>query len=227
MPPAGFLIAIDGIDGAGKTTLANRLRDLLSENAEAVVSKEPTAGQYGAQLRASALTGRLPVAEEVRLLELDRAEHVAEVIAPALARDAFVILDRYYFSTVAYQGAAGGDAAAILDGSESIAPRPHVTLILDLDVAQALGRVASRGDVANHFEKASTLEACRRIFLDTAARTPGAVVIDASQPADAVLDACLRAVVKAHANLAAQRHGLTPAGAEAVMRLGTLAGAVP
>ena len=85
--PDGFLIAIDGIDGAGKTTLARRLGATLGHGGTQVtVSKEPTQGQWGKQLRESAATGRLEPLEEVNLLLLDRREHVDNLIGPALAR---------------------------------------------------------------------------------------------------------------------------------------------
>lgn len=104
LKPGGLLIAIEGIDGAGKTTLARRLTTTLeAAGARVVLSKEPTNGPWGTKLRQSAATGRLSADEEAELLIRDRHEHVDTLIAPALARGDIVILDRYFPSMVAYQ----------------------------------------------------------------------------------------------------------------------------
>src|SRR5690348_224269 len=123
--PGGFLVAIDGIDGSGKTTQAQLLAKFCKENRLAhVVSKEPTKGKYGSKIRDSAIRGRLSVSEEIEILDNDRREHVKTVIAPALKAEKIVILDRYYFSTAAYQGAHGADADWILGENEKFAPQP-------------------------------------------------------------------------------------------------------
>src|SRR6266516_1826503 len=101
----GFLIAIEGIDGAGKTTQAHFVQDKLMSRQLAVIrTKEPTMGHWGQILRDSALTGRLSLEEEVEAFLNDRREHVTNTILPELKAAKIVILDRYYFSTVAYQG---------------------------------------------------------------------------------------------------------------------------
>src|ERR1700754_528005 len=97
--PGGFLVAIEGIDGAGKTTQIQLLARFCEENRLAhVVSKEPTNGRYGQMIRDSAQRGRMSVEQELEVLRQDRMEHVRELIGPALAREQIVILDRYYFS---------------------------------------------------------------------------------------------------------------------------------
>ncbi|MBP7157671.1 MAG: dTMP kinase [Thermomonas sp.] len=212
--PDGFLIAIDGIDGAGKTTLARRLGDTLGYGGTPVtVSKEPTHGQWGNKLRESAATGRLDVAEEVSLLLLDRREHVDTLIAPALARGECVILDRYYPSMVAYQGAAGLPTAELLLAND-FAPRADVLLVLDLPPAVGLARIHARGDKPNAFETQDTLEACRAIFLSTDA--PGKHVVDATRSAEEVYQAALQIIVLA---VAAKARRSLPA-VEAVEAIG-------
>jgi dTMP kinase len=193
--PGGLLIAIEGIDGAGKTTLARSLRDALAQSgATPVLSKEPTNGQWGTQLRASAATGRLAPEEEQRLLLLDRQEHVAGVIRPALDAGQVVILDRYFPSNVAYQGAAG-IAVDELMAANAFAPRADLLLLLDLPPAVGLRRIRERGDKPNHFETTDNLERCRAIFrrLDL----PNTVVLDASLSAEAVAQAAMDEVRKA------------------------------
>lgn len=213
--PGGLLIAIEGIDGAGKTTLAHSLRARLEATRAAVtVSKEPTTGHWGAQLRASAATGRLKPEEELRMLLLDRREHVAEVIGPALAAGGIVILDRYFPSTVAYQGAAGLPVDGLM-AVNAFAPRPDVLLVLDLAPEEGLARIRARGDRPNMFETPANLAACRAIFLEMA--VPNTRVIDATQPPDAVLDEAHAHVVIAISRKLAAAHGGTPAGVEAMM----------
>ncbi len=132
LKPGGLLIAIEGIDGAGKSTLARRLATTLeAAGARVVLSKEPTNGPWGTQLRQSAATGRLSADEEAELLIRDRHEHVDTLIAPALARGDIVILDRYFPSMLAYQGAAGLPLDDLLERN-AFAPRPDVLLLLDL-----------------------------------------------------------------------------------------------
>ncbi|MET3145702.1 UNVERIFIED_ORG: hypothetical protein ABIB63_001500 [Xanthomonas axonopodis] len=134
-----MLIAIEGIDGAGKTTLARRLATTLeAAGARVVLSKEPTNGPWGTQLRQSAATGRLSAEQEAELLIRDRHEHVDTLIAPALARGDIVILDRYFPSMVAYQGAAGLPLDELLERN-AFAPRPDVLLQLDLPPAHRPG----------------------------------------------------------------------------------------
>ncbi|MDQ7761309.1 dTMP kinase [Xanthomonas sontii] len=183
--PGGLLIAIEGIDGAGKSTLARSLAAALEANGAVVnLSKEPTTGPWGMKLRDSAAVGRLSPAQEVEYLLLDRQQHVHELIAPALERGEIVILDRYFPSMIAYQGAAGLPVDELLQAN-SFAPRPNLLLLLDLDPLVGLQRIRARGDAPNHFETPDNLEKCRAIFLalaDSRMRR-----IDASKDAEAVL----------------------------------------
>jgi len=193
--PGGLLIAIEGIDGAGKSTLARKLADVLEHaGAEVVLSKEPTNGPWGTQLRASAATGRLSPEQEVELLLRDRRQHVQELVQPALARGAVVILDRYFPSMVAYQGAAGLPVDELLHLND-FAPRPHLLLLLDLPPETGLARIRARGDVPNHFETAQNLERCREIFRQLSLVNKH--VIDASHDEDTVLRAAHAAAVDA------------------------------
>lgn len=182
----GFFIVIEGIDGTGKSTQVRRLAEwLAAEGREVVVSREPTDGPWGIKLRESAAGGRLSPEDELRYFLNDRREHVADKIAPALAAGKVVILDRYYFSTMAYQGARGFDPAEIRRRNEEFAPVPDLLLILDLDVDRAHARIGSRGDSTNEFEKRESLERCREIFLSLSDE-PFVRVIDSSGTLDEV-----------------------------------------
>ncbi len=195
--PPGLLIVIEGIDGTGKSTQAKRLGDWFTANdREIVLSREPTAGPWGKKLRESAATGRLSPADELEYFLEDRRQHVEELIAPALAAGKVVILDRYYFSTMAYQGARGFNPAEIRQKNEIFAPVPDLLLIMDLDVDRALERIGARGDVANEFEKRENLERCRELFLSLKDE-PFARVIDSSGNLDEVAERVCEAVRRA------------------------------
>lgn len=182
----GLLIVLEGIDGTGKSTQTRTLAEWLhSRNHPAILSREPTDGPWGTQLRQSAQSGRLSPADELDFFLKDRRQHVEELIRPALAGGTTVVLDRYYFSTMAYQGARGLDPAEIRRQNEQFAPTPDLLLILDLDVDTALQRIGSRGDTANEFEQRASLQTCRDIFLGLR-NEPFCRIIDASKDAGSV-----------------------------------------
>ena len=107
----------------------------------------------------------LAPAEELRWFIEDRRVHVREVIEPALAAGRWVVTDRYFLSTVAYQGARGLDCAQILADSESEFPVPDLVVLLEIDPTAALERIRSRGGVIEEvFERQDFLEAVARVF---------------------------------------------------------------
>jgi dTMP kinase len=161
----GHLIVLEGIDGTGKSTQGRLLAEWLREDGHRVLlSREPTDGPFGRRLRASATAGRLSPEEELQLFHQDRGEHVETLIAPALAAGEIVILDRYYFSTMAYQGVRGFDPAEIRRVNEEFAPRPDLLLLLDLPLDEALLRIGDRDGVLNEFEQRETLRRVQEIF---------------------------------------------------------------
>jgi dTMP kinase len=176
--PGGFLVAIEGIDGSGKTTQAQLLAKFCEENRLSyVMSKEPTKGKYGQMIRDSALRGRMSVEQEIEILDKDRREHVENLIGPALRDEKIVILDRYYFSTAAYQGAHGADTEWILRENEAFAPQPDLLIVLDVPPEVGLERIRHRGDEPNKFETMESLERAREIFQQI--DRPYKVMIDA------------------------------------------------
>lgn len=121
----------------------------------------------------------------------DRAEHVEQVIRPALHKGRVVVLDRYYFSTAAYQGARGASPEEILDQNEAFAPLADLVLILDMDPTESTGRIHGRGDRPDAFESLETLVEVRRIFLSI--HRPNIVRIDASLAPEEVARHCVSA----------------------------------
>ncbi len=190
----GLFIVLEGIDGTGKSTQARRLGEWFEKQGrEVMISREPTDGPWGKKLRESAATGRLSPQDELQYFLNDRRQHVEEKIAPALAAGKVVILDRYYFSTMAYQGARGFDPAEIRRMNEAFAPVPDLLLILDLDVDTAHDRIGHRGDSTNEFEKHESLTLCREIFLSLKDE-PFVRVIDSNAPLDEVSERIRAAV---------------------------------
>jgi dTMP kinase len=157
----GLLIAFEGIDGAGKSTHAQALAQRLEKRGEKVILRsEPTHGPEGAVIR-EILSGTRPrpePKEEAELFLQDRARHVREVLGPALASGTVVILDRYFYSTAAYQGARGLDPAEILAANRRIAPEPNLVFLFSVPVEEAMRRIAGSRKSLSSFEFAPYLQ---------------------------------------------------------------------
>ena len=164
----GILIDFEGIDGSGKTTQAEMAyKHLLSSGIPVKLFREPTQGRYGKTIR-DILTGRLPrrsPEEELDLFVKDREEDVAENILPALSAGEVVLIDRYYYSTMAYQGAQGLDVEGIRSRNESFAPKPDLVLIFLVAVEKGLTRIkAVRENGTDHYEREAFLRKVDAIF---------------------------------------------------------------
>ncbi|HEY5297325.1 MAG TPA: dTMP kinase [Verrucomicrobiae bacterium] len=214
----GFLIAMEGIDGSGKTTQAHHVQAALQARKLAVMrTKEPTTGQWGQILRDSAVTGRLSLEEEVETFVKDRKEHVEDKINPELAAGHIVIVDRYYFSSMAYQGARGMSPEEIMHLNEQFAPEPDLLVVLDIDPKTGLKRIKTRGDRANHFEKTDTLKKAREIFLSI--QKPYLFKIDACQEAAIITNLIVRQFSAIYAERIAHSPGNAKKKVNATMNL--------
>jgi dTMP kinase len=164
----GILVALEGIDGAGKSTQAEHLTGIFRERGYAVTSwREPTQSPWGRRLREAMATGRriLTPSQELDLFLQDRRYDVAAHLLPALAARQLVLLDRYYFSTMAYQGALGIDPESIRRLNEAFAPVPDLVLILLIPPTKALQRIQQRrGQTADAFEQEEYLRRVDGIF---------------------------------------------------------------
>lgn len=200
----GRFITFEGGEGTGKTTQVRRLAEhLRSIGIEVVTTREP-----GGTPEAEAIRGLLlssddiawDGAEEVMLVFAARHAHIRSLIAPALARGAWVICDRFTDSTRAYQGYGKGVAGATIDALVSVAQgklTPDRTLMFDMPVEAALARARGRSEQANRYDllDAEFHEKVRAGFHAIADAEPDRVrLVDASPSADQVADAVLDAL---------------------------------
>lgn len=165
----GLLIAFEGIDGTGKTTLAQMLKERLEALGHSVVMfKEPTnETEAGKKIRASYVEGRASLDIELQWFIEDREWNVTTRILPALAENKIVFLDRYFFSTACYQGVRkNNDWASILELNRKKFPEPDLTIIFDLDVQLAVKRIMRERSNANTFEGLQNLRDVRALFLE-------------------------------------------------------------
>jgi dTMP kinase len=163
----GRLIAFEGLDGSGKSTQLELLAaHLRAAGCDVVTTREPTEFPSGKRIREMARSGEeLEPEEELRWFVEDRCVHVAQVIAPALRADRIVLTDRYYLSTVAYQGARGLDYEEILGDSENAFPIPDLVLLLEIDPQIAFERVYARGsEIEGVFEQREFLSQVASVF---------------------------------------------------------------
>ena len=162
----GVLVNLEGIDGCGKSTQSKLLLEKLEgEGEKVIILKEPTKRPHGQKLWDVLHGKRKATNEEIlELFVLDRIQHVEEKIQPALDDGAVVLMDRYYYSSMAYQVAGGIDVEDIRK-KHAFAPKPDVVLIFDLPVSVALERVKGHSD-ADEFEKEEHLEKVREAYLN-------------------------------------------------------------
>jgi dTMP kinase len=199
----GILVALEGIDGTGKSTQAKRLTSIFRAQGYAVaLLREPTVSPWGRRLRESMTGGRrvLAPSQELDLFLQDRRYDVAAHILPALAARKLVLMDRYYLSTIAYQGALGIDPEHIRRLNEAFAPVPDMVFLLLVSPAQALERIRQgRGRVDDVFEREEYLQQVDAVFRTLVG--PHIYPIAADQPIDcvtSVLQRKIAAILSAH-----------------------------
>jgi dTMP kinase len=162
----GILIVLEGIDGAGKSTQAEMLREKLKRKGlNAVYFCEPSKSKWGREIKRKALSpDSLSPEEELDLFQKDRKENVEKNLRPALEERKVVILDRYYYSTIAYQGAKGIDLKRIRRINEEFVIKPDLVFILDIDPRKGLERIEGRKKKEKLFERKEYLIKVRKIF---------------------------------------------------------------
>jgi len=199
----GRFITLEGGEGVGKSTLAKSLAETLrSRGRNVVVTREPGGAPGADAIRALLVSGdegRWSAVEEALLFAAARLNHLTHTIRPALTRGAWVICDRYFDSTRAYQVSGGGLDVSVLDELNALigANMPDLTLVLDIDPVLGLARSRGAHLGEDRFEKKDEAfhARVRREFLAIATREPArCAVIDASQSAEEVRVAALTAI---------------------------------
>ena len=163
----GFLIVFEGIDGTGKSTQCELLAKSLTERHMLNIAlAEPTRGTWGTKIRRLLSEGRQGISpqEELSWFVNDRKEDIELNIMPALQDNKVVLMDRYYFSTAAYQGALGLDPEQIRLENETFAPIPDRVLIFLTSPETCLERIESSRDQKSAFEKLDYLRNVQEIF---------------------------------------------------------------
>ena len=188
-----MLIDLEGIDGCGKSTQTKLLQEKLEELGEnTVILKEPTNGPHGQKLW-DVLHGKRKATNE-EILEffiLDRKQHVNEKVQPALDDSTIVLMDRYYYSSMAYQVAGGLDVEYIRN-KHNFAPDPDIVLIFDLPVSTALERVRGHSE-ADEFEKEEHLEKVREAYLNLES-DPLVRIVDSTRTPEEIFEEVWRLV---------------------------------
>ncbi len=184
MAPRGWFIVFEGVDGSGKSTqielLSMKLRD---QGVDHVLEREPSDGGIGRFIRDYAEAGDryLQPESEALLFTADRFEH-SKRIEQTLEQGTTVVCDRYYHSTLAYQGAAGVDVAWLRD-LQKFALKPDLALLLDVDPTKSLMRVSGR--TLTVFENRDYLSRVRDLYLGFAGAGEMKLV-DTGRPVDEV-----------------------------------------
>lgn len=191
----GKFITVEGTEGVGKSTnLAYVQHWLAARNIEVVVSREPGGTPLAEEIRALLLAKRTESVDETAELLLvfaARAQHLTQVIKPALARGAWVLCDRFTDATYAYQGGGRGLNLSTIQLLEQLVQddlRPDLTLVLDIDVEQGLARAQARGEL-DRFESEALIffERVRAAYRQRVAAAPERyVLVDAGQELSAV-----------------------------------------
>jgi dTMP kinase len=180
MAEIGVFIVFEGIDGSGKSTHIKSLSGELRQLGQNVLqTSEPSMNGVGSFIKRYARSGgqRLPPETEALLFAADRYEHVKSIIEPALRHGRVVVSDRYLYSSLAYQGAAGVSLDWIREMNR-FAPKPDLAILLDIHPEFSLRRVKRRRTV---FEAAEYLRKVREIYLQLS-RQGELVKVDADRP---------------------------------------------
>ena len=193
----GRFITFEGIDGAGKTTQIDALEAwLVSTGREVVRTREPGGTPLGEKIRAMLLNDDMDVTAETLLFFASRAEHIARVIVPALARGAWVLSDRFTDATYAYQVGGKGFDPAKVEALEALVQgslQPFRTILFDIAPEEAARRLA-KARAADRFERESCdfFTRVREAYLHRAERSPERfVILDAAQTPQAITEELL------------------------------------
>ena len=180
----GFLIVIEGIDGAGKTTHARKLvRWLRKKGIRARYTFEPTRGAIGRILEKMASKRKVDVRVEALLFAADRIDHLNKIIKPLLEKGFIIISDRYVHSSIAYQSITVGDQGWV-EELNKFAEKPDLVILLDVDPETGLKRIKRK---RARFERIEILKKVREKYLELAEKE-GFKVINANRGVEEVFE---------------------------------------
>jgi dTMP kinase len=185
MGKKGVFICIEGLDGSGKTTQATILTERLRKSHKVFCTAEPSRGKIGRFIRDCCLyeEKRLPIEAEALLFAADRIEHIQKEIAPALAEGKLVICDRYFYSSLAYQGSTGLNLEWIKT-INARALQPDFSIFIDVSPERVLERLQRRKSVMETLE---TQQKVREIYLRFVEKGE-LILINGEKPKDKVAD---------------------------------------
>jgi len=189
----GYLIVFEGIDGSGKTTVAKKLLEKLSElGYKAHYTYEPWESPFSKLLQS--FKGKVSPLIEALLLAADRYYHVTNDIVPKLKEGYVVLLDRYFYSSIAYQGARGADPSWVKELNRYVV-KPDLIIYLDVALDIALNRLKGKGSKWGYFEKTELLIKVKEIY-ESMIESEGFIVVDANRSLNEVVDECFNIIVK-------------------------------
>jgi len=194
MTKRGVFICLEGIDASGKSTQARLLvRNLRSRGFNAIYTTEPSKGEVGSFIRQYVLQRkrRVPAVVEALLFAVDRVDHVESEIEPALESGKIVVSDRYVYSSLAYQGAAGLDINWIKQ-INSMALPPDLAIYIDAPPEVVVKRMRRRRSVMETLENQRRV---REVYMQMV-REERLVLVDGNRPASEVARNILAMVLK-------------------------------
>ncbi len=202
----GKMITLEGVEGAGKSTqLVNLIDYLQQQGIPVIATREPGGTALGEKIRSVLLNddgNKMALECELLLMFAARAQHMQEVIKPALENGQWVVSDRFVDASYAYQsGGRGMDIKRIKQLEQWLLAgfKPDLTLLLDVSVAAGFQRIVSRGKDRIEQESVEFFERVRNTYWQLAQSEPERIkLIDAAQPVDAVtkqIQSCLNALI--------------------------------
>jgi len=189
----GTFICIEGLDASGKTTQARRLvRELRRRGFQTVYTTEPSSGEIGKFIRTYILERkkRVPIAVEALLFAVDRVDHLEQMVKPALEKGKIVVSDRYVYSSLAYQGAAGLDLNWIEEINRSVIT-PDLAIYLDVPPEVVVKRMKRKRSV---MERMQIQQKVQRVYMKFV-KDRRLIRIDGNRPKDDVSSAILATVL--------------------------------